>query len=103
MDRLLALSDPPTAVFAFTDEVALSALRSLVAHGVEIPAGMSVIGVDDHPHAELIGLTTVDQGIEQQGRLSGEMAVRLLRGEPLEERTVVVPSRLIVRGTTAAP
>ncbi len=64
---------------------------------------MSVIGVDDHPHAELIGLTTVAQGIAEQGRLSGEMAVRLLRGEALEERTVVVPSRLIVRGTTAPP
>ena len=103
MDRLLALPEPPTAVFAFTDEVALSALRSLVAHGVDIPAGMSVIGVDDHPHAELIGLTTVDQGIEEQGLLSGEMAVRLLRGEALEQRTVMVPSRLIVRGTTAPP
>ena len=81
MDRLLALPEPPTAVFAFTDEVALSALRSLVSRGVDIPAGMSVIGVDDHPHAELIGLTTVAQGIAEQGRLSGEMAVRLLRGE----------------------
>jgi LacI family repressor for deo operon, udp, cdd, tsx, nupC, and nupG len=103
MERLLALPDPPTAVFAFTDEVALSALRTLVGRGIDIPGGMSVIGVDDHPHAELIGLTTVAQDIAELGRLSAVMAVRLLRGEGLEQRTVVVPSRLIVRGTTAPP
>jgi len=103
MDRLLALDEPPTAVFAFTDEVAISALRSLVRNGVEVPAGMSVVGVDDHPHADVVGLTTVTQHVQEQGRLSGEMAIRLVRGEPLDEATVVVPNQLIVRGTTAPP
>ena len=55
------------------------------------------------PLAELFGLTTVEQSVEEQGRLSGEMAIRLLRGEELDRFSVVVPSKLVLRKTTAAP
>ena len=103
MERLLALDEPPTAVFAMSDEIALSALRALALRGVDVPEQMSVIGVDGHPLAELFGLTTVEQSVEEQGRLSGEMAIRLLRGEELPQTSVVVPSRLVLRDTTAAP
>ena len=103
VQRLLELEDPPTALFAFSDEIALSALRALALRGVDVPGEMSVVGVDGHPLAELFGLTTVEQSVEEQGRLSGEMAIRLLRGEELDSSSVVVPSRLVLRKTTAAP
>lgn len=103
VQRLLELEEPPTALFAFSDEIALSALRALALRGVDVPAGMSVVGVDGHPLAELFGLTTVEQSVEEQGRLSGEMAIRLLRGEELDRSSVVVPSRLVLRKTTASP
>jgi DNA-binding LacI/PurR family transcriptional regulator len=103
IERLLALEEPPTAVFAYSDEIAISALRGLALRGVDVPAGLSVIGVDDHPQAELFGLTTMAQSVEDQGRLAGEMAISLLRGEVLEQPAVVVPSALITRRTTAPP
>ena len=103
VQRLLELEEPPTALFAFSDEIALSALRALALRGVDVPGEMSVVGVDGHPLAELFGLTTVEQSVEEQGRLSGEMAIRLLRGEKLDRFSVVVPSKLVLRKTTAAP
>jgi DNA-binding LacI/PurR family transcriptional regulator len=103
VERLLALDEPPTAVFAFSDEIALSALRALSFRGVDVPGEMSVIGVDGHPLAELFGLTTVEQSVAAQGRISGEMTIRRLRGEELDAESVVVPSRLVLRETTAAP
>lgn len=103
METLLALPDPPTAVFAYSDEIAIGALRHLQQSGIRVPEEMSVIGVDGHPLSELFDLTTVDQSVREQGRLAGQMTVDLVQHRPLDTRTVVVPSRLVVRSTTAPP
>lgn len=103
MAALLALPEPPTAVFAYSDEIAIGALRCLQQAGVRVPEEMSVVGVDGHPLAELFDLTTVDQSVRAQGRLAGQMTVDLVQGRTSESRQVVVPSRLVVRGTTAPP
>jgi LacI family transcriptional regulator, repressor for deo operon, udp, cdd, tsx, nupC, and nupG len=100
MDRLLSLDRPPTAVFAFCDEVAAGALRSLRRAGIAVPDAMSVIGVDDHPLAELCDLTTVRQPVELQGIRSARLALEMLKGGPVGERHVVVPTHLVVRSTT---
>ena len=59
-----------------------------------------MVGVDGHPLAAVLGLTTVDQGVVDQGRLSGEIALRLIAGRPAADLHEVVPTRLIVRETT---
>ena len=103
MARLLALPEPPTAVFAYSDEIGLGALRFLQQSGVAVPEQMSLIGVDGHPTAELFGLTTIDQAVATQGRRTGEMVLDLLHGRQPEQQEVVVATRLVVRGSTAAP
>jgi DNA-binding LacI/PurR family transcriptional regulator len=103
MDRLLSLRRPPSAVFAFCDEVAVGAMRSLRRAGMNVPRAMSVIGVDDHPLADLTDLTTVRQPVQEQGERAGRMALALLRGEGVEREHVTVPTRLVIRGTTGAP
>jgi len=103
VDDLLSLDDPPSAVFAYSDEIAVGALARLRERGVEVPGEMSVIGVDDHPVSEVLGLTTVRQDVATQGRVAAEMALALLRGEELAETDVVVPWTLVPRSTTAAP
>jgi len=100
MDRLLSLDRPPTAVFAFCDEVAMGALRSLRRARIAVPDAMSVIGVDDNPLAELCDLTTVRQSVELQGVVAARLAVDLLGGGSVQERHVVVPTHLVIRGTT---
>jgi DNA-binding LacI/PurR family transcriptional regulator len=100
MDRLLSAPRPPTAVFAFSDEVAVGALRTLRRAGIQVPSGMSVIGIDDHPIADLCDLTTVHQPVEEQGVRAARIALSLLGGAPVDDEQVTVPTHLVIRSTT---
>jgi DNA-binding LacI/PurR family transcriptional regulator len=102
MGRLLGLRNPPTAVYAHSDEVALGAIRTLRRAGLRVPEDISVIGIDDHQLAELTDLTTVRQPVRQQGELAAHMLLGLLRGEETE-RSIVVPTQLVIRRSTAPP
>lgn len=101
MGELLALPDPPTAVYAHSDEVALGAIRTVRRLGLRVPEDISVIGIDDHPLAELADLTTIRQPVAQQGRRAGRLVCALLNGED-PERFVMLPTELVVRRSTAA-
>ena len=102
MSQLLSLREPPTAVYAHSDEVAVGAMRTLRRAGLRIPEDISVIGIDDHPLAELTDLTTVSQPVRQQGLLAGQMVLGLLQGDDIE-RAVTMPTRLVIRQSTAPP
>ena len=102
MGALLGLRDPPTAVYAHSDEVAMGAMRTLRRAGLRIPEDMSIVGIDDHPHAALADLTTVRQPVQLQGRLTGELLLGPLRDGDVEA-AVEVPTELVVRASTAPP
>jgi DNA-binding LacI/PurR family transcriptional regulator len=102
MNQLLSVREPPTAVYAHSDEVAVGAMRTLRRAGLRIPEDISVIGIDGHPLAELTDLTTVSQPVRQQGLLAGQMVLGLLQGDDIE-RAVTVPTRLVIRQSTAPP
>jgi DNA-binding LacI/PurR family transcriptional regulator len=102
MAKLLGLREPPTAVFAHSDEVALGAIRTIRRAGLRVPEDISVIGIDDHPLAELTDLTTVRQPVYQQGVLAAQMVLSLLRGEDVEQ-DIIVPTQLVIRRSTAPP
>jgi LacI family repressor for deo operon, udp, cdd, tsx, nupC, and nupG len=100
MARLLALPEPPTAVFAYSDELAFGAIQHVRGRGLQVPEDVSVVGFDGHPLGSLLGLTTVDQDVATQGRIAAELAVRLLAGVAGVSH-VEVASRLVERGSTA--
>lgn len=101
MRRLLALPDPPTAVFAYSDELALGALRELQVAGIDVPGGVSLIGVDGHPTADLFGITTFDQHVDEQGRLTGQLVLdALARGDSAVSPENRVGFDLVERGST---
>jgi DNA-binding LacI/PurR family transcriptional regulator len=102
MERLLSLAQPPTAVYAWSDECALGAIRTLRRAGLDVPGDLSVIGIDDHPLAELTDLSTVRQPARQQGVLAARMLLGLLSGEDVD-RAVTLPTQLVLRGSTAPP
>lgn len=102
MGRLLALREPPTAVYAHSDEVALGAVRTARRAGLAVPGDVSVIGIDDHPAAVLADLTTVAQPARAQGEVAGRMVLAALAGEPLAT-SVSLPTELVLRGTTGPP
>jgi DNA-binding LacI/PurR family transcriptional regulator len=102
MAKLLGLREPPTAIFAHSDEVALGAIRTIRRAGLRVPEDISVIGIDDHPLAELTDLSTVRQPVYEQGVLAAQIVLGLLRGEDTE-RAITVPTQLVIRRSTAPP
>ncbi len=113
MAELLSLAEPPTAVFAGSDEMAFGAIHTARRAGLDIPGDLSIIGIDDHEFAPLFDLTTVGQPVRLQGRLVAELLLESIaaqqnggapaNGDRPEPRTIVVPTKLIVRGSTAPP
>jgi DNA-binding LacI/PurR family transcriptional regulator len=101
MADLLTLPEPPTAVFAHSDEIAFGALRTVRQAGLRIPQDISVVGVDDHPLAAQLDLTTIGQDVVKQGELAARMVIDALSGQPVV--STVLPTRLVPRGSTAPP
>jgi len=100
---LLALRDPPTAVFAASDEMAFGAMSEARAAGVRIPEQLSVVGVDDHELAGLFGLTTVGQPVEDQGRAAARLLLAALDGSTTHSNEhLLLPVALVERSSTAA-
>lgn len=101
MEKILSASELPSAVLAHSDEMALGAMRTLRRAGLRVPEDISIIGIDDHPLAELVDLTTVRQPVREQGVRAAELLMALLRGEQADTAQIL-PTHVVVRGTTAA-
>jgi DNA-binding LacI/PurR family transcriptional regulator len=103
MEQLLTCRRLPTAVFAESDEMALGALQTLRRAGLPVPGRLSLIGFDDHEMAPAADLTTVAQPVRRQGELAAELLLEVLGGGAPNGRDVVLPTRLVVRGSTGPP
>ena len=105
MRALLALDDPPDAVFAVNDPVAVGAFVHLKEHGARIPEDVALAGFSNNPITALLDppLTTVDQYPFELGREAALMLLRHFDGSgesgALELKTI--KTRLIVRRSTA--
>lgn len=102
---MLALADPPTAVFAANDVSAMGILDAAARLGLSVPDDLSVIGFDDIPEsaATTPPLTTVRQELQEIGATAARMLLRLLDGAEPETSHVRLPTRVVVRASTAPP
>lgn len=96
---LLAARPGVTALLCMSDVLAQGALRAAADLGRSVPGDLSVVGYDDIPSSAALGLTTVHQPTEDKGTHAGRAMLALLRGET--PPAVRLPTRLVVRGTTA--
>jgi DNA-binding LacI/PurR family transcriptional regulator len=102
------LADPesrPTAIVAGCDEIAIGAITAARQLGILVPSGLSVVGIDDHPYAEMFGLTTVRQRPGEQGEQAVDILMQAMAdavggGEP---SAINIPINLVVRSSTTAP
>jgi DNA-binding LacI/PurR family transcriptional regulator len=104
--ELMQLDPPPTAVLAMGDALASGLLLGAAQYGIEVPARLSLVGFDDIPSAALTDppLTTVSQPTEQKGRLAARVLLDALDADSLPDpKRTVLPSTLVVRGSTAPP
>jgi DNA-binding LacI/PurR family transcriptional regulator len=100
LQALLALPEPPTAIFAPADDLAIRVIHELRVLGLHTPQDISVIGFDDIDISEHVDLTTISQSLVE----SGQMAVELLLGRLAEPDRPIQQVRIQVhlahRGTT---
>ncbi|KGM13435.1 LacI family DNA-binding transcriptional regulator [Cellulomonas bogoriensis] len=106
---LLTLPDRPTAILCFSDVMAWSAVCAAGDLGLQVPDEVSVVGFDDSPLARRVrpDLTTVRQDLEAKGKAAArtltEAIGRHRAGNPEVPEDVVLPTSLVVRGSTAPP
>ncbi|MBD7998006.1 LacI family DNA-binding transcriptional regulator [Oerskovia gallyi] len=100
--ELLASAQPPTAVFAANDQMALGAMHAIHEHGWSVPADVSVVGFDDTDDAASYwpALTTVHQNFDAVGRHATRLLLSIIDGEPSETQKILIPTRLVVREST---
>ena len=106
-ERLMALEEPPTALFAYNDIMAIGALRAAHQHGLKIPDDFSIVGFDNIPEADFTSpaLTTISQPKFDMGRTGTELLLRLISGESpgIESLSPLEVSLIIRESTGRAP
>jgi LacI family transcriptional regulator len=102
---LLDQSDPPTAIFASNDVMAMGVMDAVRHKGLRVPDDVSVIGFDDIPQASLIrpALTTIRQPLEKMGRVATQMLLESLSQPQRKMERIELPTELIVRDSCQAP
>lgn len=102
-ERLLALPEPPTAIFAVTDMAAVGALGQARKVGLRVPQDLAIVGYNDIPLASRLmpGLTTVHVPIQEFGSAAARMLLDQIDGGQVLPRRVVFTPQLVVRGSTA--
>ena len=103
---LLALPDPPTAIFAGNDEMAIGVMKAARDRGLDVPFDLSIVGFDDLPMASRVwpNLTTVRLPVRDMGRMAAEKLTARSRGlDPAAlDQPEIIPS-LVVRDSAAPP
>lgn len=99
VEEFLLLGDPPTAVFAGQNSLAIGAFAAL--RGLHRQFDVALVGFDDFPLADLLdpGVTVVAQDPAAIGRIAAEILFRRLDGDRSPSTIHVLPTKLIVRGS----
>ena len=102
-ETLLSVDEPPTAIFAESDEMAYGALRTIRRRGLSVPGDVALIGFDDQPLSDVLDLSSVRQPVDEQAL---DITLRLLAAisgdTEAEHEDAVLPTELVVRGSTDA-
>ena len=103
LPRLLDRREPPTAVFCFSDEMAMGLIEAARERGVRVPRDLSVIGFDDIQGAAYStpSLTTVRQPLAHMGRLAAQTLLARIEGEKDSSPEILIEPELVVRKSTA--
>jgi LacI family transcriptional regulator len=106
--ELVALADPPTAIFAANDAMAIGALSALRELGRRVPEDVAVGGFDDIPLARYLNpaLSSVHVPIAEMGARAADLALEALQakadgGNGRVGRRETLPTQLVIRASTA--
>lgn len=104
MNALLALPEPPTAVFCANDEMAIGALMEAYEKGCKVPDDMSIVGFDMTPGSANVypALTTIRQPVSELSAAAVRALMCLIEGRTPDENSVF-DTELVVRASTSSP
>jgi DNA-binding LacI/PurR family transcriptional regulator len=90
------------AIFCANDAMAAGALETIRARGLSVPDDVALAGFDDLEFATRLDppLTTIRQGVQEQGAEAARMLLHLLRDKAGGPRRIILPTELVVRGST---
>lgn len=102
--RLLSLKNPPTAIFAVNDTMAIGALQYCLENGLKISEDISIIGFDDTPFASMTNppLTTMAQPANRMGSAAVNLILSVIAGKNVESKKIL-EAKLVVRKSCAPP
>jgi len=102
MSRLLSLPNPPTAVVAVDDLVAIGALRAAKERGVGIPQELAIVGFNDSPFCQYVEppLSSVAVDIRTLAQMATDVLIKLIEEREVPQRRYIVPCHLVERKTT---
>ncbi len=103
MEKLLALKDRPTAIFAASDDMALEVITVAMEKGLKIPQDLSVLGFDDNPSAIFgsVALTTIKQPLFSMAEQAVKSLNALIAGKKKSPIQIILVPELIVRDSCA--
>jgi LacI family transcriptional regulator len=103
--KLLALKDPPTAIFGSNDEIAAGVLAAAKSSNIEVPYALSIAGFEDSPFSKQSwpALTTAKQNTEEIARHATQRLLaefKRAEGAPAEVSNEGFSPELVIRGST---
>lgn len=104
MRGLLSVRPRPTAVFVASDVVAYGAISAIAEAGLSIPDDIALVGFDDVPLSAFITphLTSIHLPIRDLAEEAGSMSIQLVNGESPAQKTLRLPTHLVVRQSCGA-
>jgi LacI family transcriptional regulator len=105
MKSLLDLKQPPTAVVAYNDLIAVGAMDAIKHAGLQVPGDISVVGFDDINVAAEVNppLTTIHVHKKTMGSIAAQRLVQIIKKKEKRQEKILVATDLVVRGSTARP
>lgn len=97
--ELMALPEPPTAIFAATDLQAMGVLKFARQMGLQVPGDLAIIGFDDLDMAEYVGLTTIRQPLDESGQVAANLLFSRIEDHQRSIQHIKLPLTLIERET----
>lgn len=99
MLKLMSIDNPPTAIFAANDEMAIGAIKAIQSQGLKVPEDIAIVGFDNIEMSAFFSpsLTTIGQPTYKIGEKAMNLLLNLFRGKKLKKNQFVLDTKLIVR------
>ncbi|QDZ08748.1 LacI family DNA-binding transcriptional regulator [Sphingomonas panacisoli] len=103
--ELLDVANPPTAIVASNDQMALATLEYARERGIEVPTDLSLVSFDDTPIVRFTHppLTAIVQPIAAVSARAVELIIADQAGAEKIDEPIVVPATIVLRASTVSP